>query len=62
MIATNDVHGRLIAEPASWAAMRPVGGSAALAAYVERARASFTSGPTIVLDGGDVMQGTLTVN
>ncbi len=57
VLATNDVHGHLVAEPASWAGGRPAGGSAAFAAYVARERASFP-GPTIVLDGGDIMQGT----
>jgi 2',3'-cyclic-nucleotide 2'-phosphodiesterase (5'-nucleotidase family) len=58
VISTSDVHGHLAPEPASWANGERVGGAAAFAAYVERERRAFTGGPTIVLDGGDVMQGT----
>jgi 2',3'-cyclic-nucleotide 2'-phosphodiesterase (5'-nucleotidase family) len=58
VIATNDVHGHLFAEPQSFAGGARVGGAAELAAYIERDRAAFTAGPAILLDGGDVMQGT----
>lgn len=58
VIATNDFHGHLFAEPQSFADGARVGGAAELAAYIQRERAAFTAGPTILLDGGDVMQGT----
>lgn len=58
IIATNDVHGHLFAEAQTFADGARVGGAAELAAYIKRERAAFTVGPTIVLDGGDVMQGT----
>lgn len=57
VIATNDVHGRLLPETYSWSAGRPVGGMATLAAYFDHEAAGF-DGATIILDGGDVMQGT----
>jgi 2',3'-cyclic-nucleotide 2'-phosphodiesterase / 3'-nucleotidase / 5'-nucleotidase len=57
VLATNDFHGRLEASTPSWAAGRPVGGAAALATYFRMERDGF-AGPTILLDGGDVMQGT----
>lgn len=57
ILATNDVHGRLLPETYSWSQGRAVGGLAALAAYFKLEAAGF-DGPTIILDGGDVMQGT----
>ncbi|MGH7477385.1 MAG: bifunctional metallophosphatase/5'-nucleotidase, partial [Longimicrobiales bacterium] len=57
VVATNDFHGRLQPERPSWSAGRPVGGAAALAAYFDCERSGF-GGATILLDGGDVMQGT----
>jgi 5'-nucleotidase len=56
VIGTNDFHGALRSTtPAG--STRPVGGAAALAAYFARAR-SAVDAPTVLLDGGDVMQGT----
>jgi 2',3'-cyclic-nucleotide 2'-phosphodiesterase / 3'-nucleotidase / 5'-nucleotidase len=57
VLATNDFHGRLEPSTPSWAAGRPVAGAAALATYFRMEREGF-AGPTILLDGGDVMQGT----
>jgi 2',3'-cyclic-nucleotide 2'-phosphodiesterase / 3'-nucleotidase / 5'-nucleotidase len=57
VLATNDFHGRLEASTPSWAEGRPIGGAAALATYFRMEREGF-AGPTIILDGGDVMQGT----
>ncbi|MGH7444533.1 MAG: 5'-nucleotidase C-terminal domain-containing protein, partial [Longimicrobiales bacterium] len=57
VIATNDFHGRLEAEHPSWADGRPLGGAAILASYFRLERDGFR-GPVILLDGGDVMQGT----
>jgi 5'-nucleotidase len=56
VIGTNDFHGALRPTTPSWAD-RPVGGAAALAAYFARVRAAVDA-PTLLLDGGDVMQGT----
>jgi 2',3'-cyclic-nucleotide 2'-phosphodiesterase / 3'-nucleotidase / 5'-nucleotidase len=57
VLATNDFHGRLEEAFPSWAEGRPIGGAAALATYFRLEREGF-AGPTILLDGGDVMQGT----
>ncbi|CAN5853003.1 5'-nucleotidase C-terminal domain-containing protein [soil metagenome] len=57
VLATNDFHGRLEAMTPTWADGRPVGGAATLATYFRMEREGF-AGPTILLDGGDVMQGT----
>ena len=57
VVMTNDFHGRLEPERPSWAGGREVGGAAALAAYFDHERAGF-GGPVLLLDGGDVMQGT----
>jgi 2',3'-cyclic-nucleotide 2'-phosphodiesterase (5'-nucleotidase family) len=57
VIGTNDLHGYLQSSMPSFAGGQEVGGAAALAAYVDRARTAF-DGPTILLDGGDIMQGT----
>jgi 2',3'-cyclic-nucleotide 2'-phosphodiesterase / 3'-nucleotidase / 5'-nucleotidase len=57
VLATNDFHGRLEASTPSWAGGRPVGGAAALATYFRMERDGF-AGPAILLDGGDIMQGT----
>jgi 2',3'-cyclic-nucleotide 2'-phosphodiesterase / 3'-nucleotidase / 5'-nucleotidase len=57
VLTTNDYHGRLESSMPSWAEGRPVGGAAALAAYFRAEREGF-GGPTIILDGGDIMQGT----
>ena len=61
VVHTNDFHGRLLVQSPSWAAGRPVGGAAVLAAHFDSARARF-GGATLVLSGGDVMQGTAISN
>jgi 2',3'-cyclic-nucleotide 2'-phosphodiesterase / 3'-nucleotidase / 5'-nucleotidase len=57
VLATNDFHGNLAALQPVWSDGRPVGGAAALATYFGLEAEAFP-GPTILLDGGDVMQGT----
>jgi 2',3'-cyclic-nucleotide 2'-phosphodiesterase/3'-nucleotidase/5'-nucleotidase len=56
VLATNDFHGALEAARPGFARGREVGGAAAIEAYFERERAG--AGPTILIDAGDVMQGT----
>jgi 2',3'-cyclic-nucleotide 2'-phosphodiesterase/3'-nucleotidase len=58
ILATNDFHGRLLPEKFSWSEGRMVGGAVALAAYFREEQLGFVQGPTLILDGGDVMQGT----
>lgn len=57
VLMTNDFHGRLLPEHPAWADDAEVGGAAVLAAYFAAERESF-DGPTVLLDGGDIMQGT----
>ncbi|MBX6364287.1 MAG: 5'-nucleotidase C-terminal domain-containing protein [Gemmatimonadetes bacterium] len=57
VVATTDLHGHLLPEAYRWSGGREVGGAATLAAYFRLERAGF-GGPTVLLDGGDVMQGT----
>ncbi|HEX6589502.1 MAG TPA: 5'-nucleotidase C-terminal domain-containing protein [Longimicrobiales bacterium] len=57
VLALNDLHGRLLPEVYSWSNGRPVGGVAALAAFFAAETRAF-GGPTVLLDGGDVYQGT----
>ncbi|MFN2433106.1 MAG: 5'-nucleotidase C-terminal domain-containing protein, partial [Gemmatimonadota bacterium] len=57
LLATNDFHGALEGKTYPWSKGRRVGGAAALAARVAEARAENPNG-TLLLDGGDVMQGT----
>jgi 2',3'-cyclic-nucleotide 2'-phosphodiesterase (5'-nucleotidase family) len=57
VVATSDLHGRLLPERYAWSEGREVGGAATLAAYFALEREGF-GGPTLVLDGGDLMQGT----
>lgn len=57
VLATNDFHGRLEVSTPTWAGGRPIGGAAALSSYF-RMEAEGFAGPTVVVDGGDVMQGT----
>lgn len=61
VLTTNDFHGNLRPTSPPWAEGRPVGGASVLAAYFARAREE-TDAPTILLDGGDVMSGTLLSN
>ncbi|MBA2565342.1 MAG: metallophosphatase, partial [Gemmatimonadetes bacterium] len=56
-LATNDFHGALESKTYPWSNGRPVGGAGALAAAIESAR-EVNPGGTVLLDGGDVMQGT----
>ena len=58
IFSTNDTHGRLLPAEQSWSDGRPVGGSAALAAYVARERSATPECPLFVVSGGDIMQGT----
>ena len=56
VLHTNDIHGWVMSRPAYFHEAdpkRPVGGAAALAAYVKKVK-----GPKLVLDGGDWFQGT----
>lgn len=57
VLATNDFHGNLATLRPEWAAGRPVGGAPALATYFKLESDAFP-GPTVILDGGDTMQGT----
>ena len=57
VLATNDFHGRLLPETYSFSEGRQVGGAVALDAYFKEEKRGF-AGPTLILDGGDVMQGT----
>jgi len=57
VIGTNDFHGRLQPERYNWTNNRTVGGAAALATYFRHEANGFV-GPTIHLNGGDMMQGT----
>ncbi len=57
VLATNDFHGGLLPTRPGFAQGREVGGAAVLAAYFARERAA-AAGPTVLIDGGDVMQGT----
>ncbi|MFN2397536.1 MAG: 5'-nucleotidase C-terminal domain-containing protein [Gemmatimonadaceae bacterium] len=61
IIATNDFHGALEARPDAGGIMR--GGARALAAAIERARRECEPAcATIILDGGDMFQGTAASN
>ncbi|MQA89196.1 MAG: hypothetical protein GEU90_03015 [Gemmatimonas sp.] len=57
VLGTNDFHGHLRPTTPPWANGREVGGGPALAAYFQRARDEVDA-PTILIDAGDVMQGT----
>lgn len=57
VLATNDFHGALQASRPGFAGGREVGGGATLAAYFARERAEVDA-PTVLIDAGDVMQGT----
>ncbi len=58
VLATNDFHGRMLPEKHSWSEGRSVGGAVALDAYFQAEKEGFGGGTTVILDGGDVMQGT----
>jgi 2',3'-cyclic-nucleotide 2'-phosphodiesterase (5'-nucleotidase family) len=57
LLEITDFHGSLIQSQRDRATNRPIGGAAALAAWVARERAKNPT-RTILLDGGDWMQGT----
>lgn len=57
VIGTNDFHGGLQATRPGFARGREVGGAPAIAGYFLRERAA-TDAPTVLIDAGDVMQGT----
>ncbi|HEU4830284.1 MAG TPA: 5'-nucleotidase C-terminal domain-containing protein [Gemmatimonadales bacterium] len=61
ILTTNDFHGALLPGTPSWAQGRRIGGAAALEALMDSAEAECAC-PTLWLDGGDQMQGTLTSN
>lgn len=56
VLATNDFHGNLLPTRPSFARGRDMGGAAALAAYFTRETSA--DAPTVLIDAGDVMQGT----
>ncbi|MDX1396060.1 MAG: 5'-nucleotidase C-terminal domain-containing protein [Gemmatimonadota bacterium] len=62
IFSTNDMHGRLLPAEYAWSGGRPVGGSAALAAYAREADAEAPECPLFIVSGGDIMQGTLVSN
>ncbi len=61
VLATHDFHGALLPREYPWSENRPVGGAVALHAYMTRAETDCAC-PTVRLDGGDQMQGTLPSN
>lgn len=61
VLAINDFHGALESRQHSWSGGRPVGGAAALKAWLDSAAAQCRC-PVLRLDGGDELQGTLASN
>lgn len=61
IVATHDFHGALRSITYGWSEGRPVGGAAALGRVVDSTAAACGC-PTVWLDGGDQMQGTLESN
>lgn len=61
VLATHDLHGALSPTVYAWSNERPVGGAAALKAVMDTLAAACAC-PTVRLDGGDQMQGTLESN
>ena len=61
IVTTNDLHGALLPRTYDWSRGRPVGGAAAIEAVMDTLEASCAC-PTLWLDGGDQMQGTLASN
>lgn len=61
VLETTDVHGYMLPGARERGTRRPIGGSAALAAWIARLRAENPDG-TILLDGGDWFQGTMISN
>jgi 2',3'-cyclic-nucleotide 2'-phosphodiesterase (5'-nucleotidase family) len=61
VLATHDFHGALRPTTYIWSEGRPVGGAVAMKAVMNRLEADCVC-PTVRLDGGDQMQGTLESN
>lgn len=61
ILSINDFHGRLDPATYAWSRGRPIGGAAALKSAMDSAEAQCRC-PTLRLDGGDEMQGTLLSN
>jgi len=61
VLETTDFHGAVLGGTRERRSQRPTGGSVALAAAVERERAVNPEG-TVLLDGGDLFQGTMLSN
>jgi 2',3'-cyclic-nucleotide 2'-phosphodiesterase (5'-nucleotidase family) len=61
ILASHDLHGALYPAVYAWSNGRPVGGVAALDAVMDSLEAACAC-PTVRLDGGDQMQGTLASN
>lgn len=61
LVSTNDVHGALESVRREEGTGRPVGGHAAFATYVEEIRRE-TGGRLVLLDAGDIFQGTALSN
>jgi 2',3'-cyclic-nucleotide 2'-phosphodiesterase / 3'-nucleotidase len=61
VLETTDFHGAILGGSRERRTNRPIGGSAVLAAHIERLRAENPEG-TVLLDGGDCMQGTMVSN
>jgi len=61
VFATNDFHGAVEPRVHPWSNGRPVGGAAAIKGWMDSSAAACAC-PTLRLDGGDQMQGTLQSN
>jgi 2',3'-cyclic-nucleotide 2'-phosphodiesterase/3'-nucleotidase len=61
LLHTNDFHGAILPGGRERSTGRPWGGSAVLAAYIDSLRAENPEG-TVLLDGGDLFQGTMISN
>ena len=59
VLAMNDFHGQILPRTYSWSDGRPVGGIVAMDALMDSLAADCGGCPTVRLDGGDQMQGTL---
>ena len=61
VLETTDFHGAILQTNRERRSQRPIGGSVALAAAIERLRGENPEG-TVLLDGGDMFQGTMISN
>jgi 2',3'-cyclic-nucleotide 2'-phosphodiesterase/3'-nucleotidase/5'-nucleotidase len=61
VLETTDFHGAMMPGQTERGSDRPVGSTPVLAAYIERERAT-NPGGTLLIDGGDLMQGTMISN